>query len=34
MSIGGILNQVIYKAVVVVGFFFGGRRGERGLFDS
>ena len=24
MSIGGILNQVIYKAVVVVGFFFGG----------
>ena len=36
MSIGGILNQVIYKAVVVVGFFFwgGGGRGERGLFDS
>ena len=38
MSIGGILNQVIYKAVVVVGFFFGGggkgERGERGLFDS
>ena len=31
MSIGGILNQVIYKAVVVVGFFFGGGgRGERG----
>ena len=29
MSIGGILNQVIYKAVVVVGFFWGGR-GERG----
>ena len=30
MSIGGILNQVIYKAVVVVGFFFlGGGRGER-----
>ena len=24
MSIGGILNQVIYKAVVVVGFFLGG----------
>ena len=24
MSIGGILNQVIYKAVVVGGFFFGG----------
>ena len=37
MSIGGILNQVIYKAVVVVvGFFLGGggERGERGLFDS
>ena len=36
MSIGGILNQVIYKAVVVVGFCFGGggERGERGLFDS
>ena len=36
MSIGGILNQVIYKAVVVVGFFWGGEgeRGERGLFDS
>ena len=37
MSIGGILNQVIYKAVVVVGFFFWGgegERGERGLFDS
>ena len=36
MSIGGILNQVIYKAVVV-GFFLGGgegERGERGLFDS
>ena len=29
MSIGGILNQVIYKAVVVVGFFLGGGR-ERG----
>ena len=34
MSIGGILNQVIYKAVVVVGFFWGGGGGERGLFDS
>ena len=33
MSIGGILNQVIYKAVVVVSFFLGGEgeRGERGL---
>ena len=32
MSIGVILNQVIYKAVVVVGFFLGGGRGrgERG----
>ena len=31
MSIGGILNQVIYKAVVVVGFFLGGGgEGERG----
>ena len=30
MSIGGILNQVIYKAVVVVGFFFWGGGGERG----
>ena len=31
MSIGGILNQVIYKAVVVGGFFFlGGGEGERG----
>ena len=28
MSIGGILNQVIYKAVVVVGFFFGGGEGR------
>ena len=24
MSIGGILNQVIYKAVVVLVFFWGG----------
>ena len=32
MSIGGILNQVIYKAVVVLVFFFlgGGVGGERG----
>ena len=30
VSIGGILNQVIYKAVVVVGFFLGGGEGERG----
>ena len=30
MSIGGILNQVIYKAVIVVGFFLGGGEGERG----
>ena len=33
MSIGGILNQVIYKAVVVGGFFFffgGGGEGARG----
>ena len=31
MSIGGILNQVIYKAVVVVGFFFwGGGKGRKG----
>ena len=31
MSIGGILNQVIYKAVVV-GFFFwgGGGKGREG----
>ena len=34
MSIVGILNQVIYKAVVVVGFFFGGGRGERGQLKS
>ena len=31
MSIGGILNQVIYKAVVVLVFFLGGGvEGERG----
>ena len=30
MSIGGILNQVIYKAVVVVGFFFEGGKGREG----
>ena len=35
MSIGGILNQVIYKAVVVLVFLGGeGGRGERGLSDS
>ena len=36
VSIGGILNQVIYKAVVVLVFFLGGGggRGERGLSDS
>ena len=35
MSIGGILNQVIYKAVVFLVFFGGGGgRGERGLSDS
>ena len=35
MSIGGILNQVIYKAVVVVGFFFfwGGGKGREGRGD-
>ena len=33
MSIGGILNQVIYKAVVVL-LGGGGGRGERGLSDS
>ena len=32
MSIGGILNQVIYKAVVVVGFFLGGE-GREGRGD-
>ena len=30
MSIGGILNQVIYKAVVVLVFLGGGVEGERG----
>ena len=30
MSIGGILNQVIYKAVVALVFFWGGVEGERG----
>ena len=33
MSIGGILNQVIYKAVVVVGFFWGGGKGREGRGD-
>ena len=34
MSIGGILNQVIYKAGVVVGFFFlGGGKGREGRGD-
>ena len=30
VSIGGILNQVIYKAVVVLVFFGGWVEGERG----
>ena len=30
MSIGGILNQVIYKAVVVLVFFWGGWKGREG----